>query len=115
LISWRIYRHIQDYQQILLRKVYGMSLELGEMFRLLKAIVQVEEKELREALLVDVENKILAKVVDIEHHEYESLFRILNFMRVHDLSPKVKPEIAKSLLKEEDGETAGEESFFKIV
>lgn len=63
--------------------------------------------------MVDVENKILGKVVEIEHHEYESLFRILNFMRMHDLSPKVKPEAAKDLLKEED--VAGEESFFKIV
>lgn len=101
LISWRIYRQSVDCQQILTRKVYGMKLNLEEIFRLLKVIVQIWEKELKEALLVDVENKLLAKIVDIEHYEYESLFRILNFMRVHDLSPKVKPQIAKDILKSE--------------
>lgn len=68
LISWRIYRQNVDYQQILLRKIYGMKLNLGEVFRLLKAIVQIEEKELKEALLLDVENKLLAQIVDIQHH-----------------------------------------------
>lgn len=41
LINWQIYRQNADYQQILVRKIYGMKLDLAEIFRLLKAIVQV--------------------------------------------------------------------------
>ncbi len=54
----------------MIRKIYQMTLDLGELFRVLKAVVQVEEQKIREAILVDVENKILNKVLQIEQHEY---------------------------------------------
>lgn len=54
----------------MIRKIYQMALDLGELFRVLKAVVRVEEQKIREAILVDVENKILNKVLQIEQHEY---------------------------------------------
>jgi hypothetical protein len=68
LISWKLYNHSEEYRQILVRKVYQMRMDLGELFRILKAIMQVEEAATRNAVLVDVENKILDKVVEIEHY-----------------------------------------------
>jgi hypothetical protein len=37
--------------------------------------------------MADLENKILLKLKNIQVSEYESLFLIINFMRVNDIYP----------------------------
>lgn len=78
-----------------------MKLDLEELFVLLKSINKIEIKEVKEYIMVNIQNKILERILDINPHEYEGLFKILNFMRVHDLSPNVKAELIGKQLKEE--------------
>lgn len=54
MISWRIYRHSPEYQEILIRKIYQMKLTLAEIFRLLKSVIQIEEKEARSLIIVNL-------------------------------------------------------------
>lgn len=45
-----------------------MEMNLAELFCILKAIIHVQEPQIRDPILVDVENKILRKVLEIEHY-----------------------------------------------
>lgn len=68
MVSWKIYRHSPEYQEILIRKIYQMKLSLAEIFRLLKSVIQIEEKEARGLIVVNLENRLLDKIIEIEHH-----------------------------------------------
>lgn len=76
-----------------------MELNLGELFQLLKMVVKIDNEVMRNKIMVDVQNKILKGVIDIDQSGYQNLFKILNFMRINDLAPKVTAETVKAVMK----------------
>jgi hypothetical protein len=70
MISWKVYKHNPEYQEILVRKIYQMNLDLSEIFRLLKVIIEIDDAQAKNLIMVNLENKLLTKVLEIEHHEY---------------------------------------------
>lgn len=81
------------------RKIYQMKLDLNELFAVIKFVVKMENEPVRSLIMQDIEAKILDNIIDIEQHEYQSLFKLLNFMRMHDISPKINPEQLQKVSK----------------
>jgi hypothetical protein len=92
LVHWKLYNHDEEYSEVIARKIYQMEMDLNELFKVLQFTVKVEEQELKRKIMSNVESKILKNVLDLNPQEYESLFKMLSFMRMHDLTPKVTPE-----------------------
>jgi hypothetical protein len=89
-----------------------MKLEMHEIFELLKLLLKVSNQVVKDKITVDLENKLLLKVIDLQQEDYDSLFKILNFMRINDLHPKVPQSTYNAVMneQEEEGEKEGEES-----
>lgn len=66
--------------------------------------------------MADLENKILLKLKNIQVSEYESLFLIINFMRVNDIYPQIPESKTKQFVDSAENQTTEkEETFFHIV
>ena len=74
-----------------------MEMNIGELFQVMQFIIKIDKKELREKIMLNIESKILEHLLELSQGDYEGLFKMLNFMRMHDLSPKVRPEMMKKI------------------
>lgn len=111
MVEWKLYDHSNEFEEITVRKVYQMNLQMHEIFELLKLLLKVSNQAVKDKITVDLENKLLLKVIDLQQEDYDSLFKILNFMRVNDLHPKVPQSTYNAVMNEqEEGENEKEES-----
>lgn len=48
---WRLYLHNETFEEVLVRKIYQMEMNLHELFKVLQLVIHVEKESVRKKIM----------------------------------------------------------------